>query len=255
GNQRLVLQNSSNDFAGDLVIKNGAVDFAASHTAGNGTVVLDPQFAVTFGKFSGATDTVLHNPIMLKSGSSIDLRVDSAIGNLVLNGKISGSADWYRGFVGLGQGVAILGNSTNDFTGNLTICTGTLVAAAPNALGATSGHTMVQTATTLGIQGGINYSAAEPTYISGTGFNNAGGAWSGTGLTSSAAAAAASSSVPTALGFGLASDILNNPSGGTFSGQTVGGSAVLVAYTASGDADLSGTVDSIDFARLAGHFG
>src|SRR5204862_2904992 len=66
----------------------------------------------------------------------------------------------------------------------------------------------------------------------------AGGAWTGPGaITSSAAAAAAASAVPTALGFGLASDILNSPTGGTFSGQTVGGSAVLVAYTASGDAN------------------
>src|SRR5205814_9724398 len=82
----------------------------------------------------------------------------------------------------------------------------------------------------------------------------AGGAWTGTGIASASAAATAGTDHPTALGYALSSDVLGG-AGGPFSGQTVDGNATLVRYTDSGDADLNGVVDSLDFARLAGHFG
>jgi hypothetical protein len=81
----------------------------------------------------------------------------------------------------------------------------------------------------------------------------AGGSWNGDGTTSSSAAAASSSAHRTALGFAEASALFTSfPA--IFSGQTVDNTAVLVHYVYSGDADLSGTVDSIDFNLLASNF-
>src|SRR5205823_749045 len=42
--------------------------------------------------------------------------------------------------------------------------------------------------------------------------------------------------------------------GGTFSGQAVDGTAILVKYTYYGDANLSGNVDTIDFNILTANF-
>ena len=75
----------------------------------------------------------------------------------------------------------------------------------------------------------------------------AGGAWNGAGINSSVAAAGAT----TALAVANNSE-LNLV---TFSGQAVGPTDVLVAYTRYGDADLSGSVSLDDFTRLAAGFG
>src|SRR5207248_5308368 len=79
----------------------------------------------------------------------------------------------------------------------------------------------------------------------------AAGSWNGTGITSSAAAAAAGGAHRTALGYAEASAL----GAGSFSGQSVDSTALLVRYTAAGDSDLSGTVDLTDFTFLAGSFG
>jgi hypothetical protein len=78
----------------------------------------------------------------------------------------------------------------------------------------------------------------------------AGGAWTGNGLSSSAAANANGAG---ALGYGEASAVLS-PTGGTFQGQVVDGTAVLVRYTLAGDASLGGTVDFDDLLALAKHY-
>ena len=52
------------------------------------------------------------------------------------------------------------------------------------------------------------------------------------------------------MGYAEAGDVLG-AAGGTFAGQSVDGSAVLVRYTLSGDANLDGVVDFNDLVRLA----
>jgi hypothetical protein len=81
----------------------------------------------------------------------------------------------------------------------------------------------------------------------------AGGAWTGNGLTSlsAAAVAAGSDAHKNALGFAEASAIGVT----TFRGQSVDSTAVLVRYTYSGDANLDGVVDTLDFNALAANFG
>jgi hypothetical protein len=82
------------------------------------------------------------------------------------------------------------------------------------------------------------------------GYNAPGPRWGGTGITSSSAA----SDPGAAVGYAEASDVLSS-TGGSFLGQNVDGTAALVRYTRSADADLNGTVDNADFARLYGHYG
>jgi autotransporter-associated beta strand protein len=78
----------------------------------------------------------------------------------------------------------------------------------------------------------------------------AGGAWTGTGIQSSAAAA---SGGQTGLGFAEASTVLG-AGGGTWRGQTVDGNAILIRRTYYGDANISGTVDTVDFNLLVANF-
>ena len=79
------------------------------------------------------------------------------------------------------------------------------------------------------------------------------GAWTGTGIRSSAAASVAADSAnqhKTALGFAEASALGIT----SFQGQNFDDSAILIRYTFSGDSNLDGTVNSNDFTALATHF-
>jgi hypothetical protein len=80
-----------------------------------------------------------------------------------------------------------------------------------------------------------------------------GGAWTGTGLTSTAAANDPQDK--TGLGYGLASQVLV-PSAGvyTFHGQTVTATSLIVKYTYYGDSNLDGQVDVADLGSLASHW-
>jgi hypothetical protein len=77
----------------------------------------------------------------------------------------------------------------------------------------------------------------------------AGGTWAGNGLTSSVAAA---SDGRAALAYGEASDWIS-PAGGTFQGQAVDGTAVLVQYALAGDANLDGAVTKDDLMIVTHH--
>jgi len=77
------------------------------------------------------------------------------------------------------------------------------------------------------------------------------GNWNGIGINSASANADATHS--TALGFAEASTLLG-AGGGTFSGQSVDGTAILIKHTFYGDANLSGNVDTIDFNIVASNF-
>jgi hypothetical protein len=84
----------------------------------------------------------------------------------------------------------------------------------------------------------------------------AGGGWNGTGIVSSQAASnnAFPGAHPTALGFGESSSIFSSfPA--LFVGQDADSSSVLIRYTLAGDANLDGTVDTVDFSTLAANFG
>jgi hypothetical protein len=103
----------------------------------------------------------------------------------------------------------------------------------------------------------IDYAPASPSPLNSTASliatGYAGGAWTGPGITSSSAATVAANVAnthKTAIGFAEASTF----GIGTFAGQAVDSSAVLLRYTVVGDANIDGTVDSNDFNVLAMNF-
>ncbi len=179
----LMRLNADNNTVASMVLTNGATYFNGNESGPDvgGKITIRPDFFTTFGKNEGA-DSTISNDIVLLSGSTIDLRTDSGtstvvnsilngipIGSLTLAGKISGTPNWFKGANGLGLNTAILSNGGNDFSGNLTISVGTLVAGTDHALGETSGVTIVNNAGTLGFRGGINYTTLEPIHIMGNG--------------------------------------------------------------------------------------
>jgi probable HAF family extracellular repeat protein len=104
----------------------------------------------------------------------------------------------------------------------------------------------------------IDYAPADGTPIgtiaSAIGAASNGGQWNGAGITSSTAASIAANSAnthKTALGYAEASAL----GLGSFSGQTVDPTTVLIRYTLSGDANLDGVVNALDFSALANNFG
>src|SRR6185436_8568912 len=86
-------------------------------------------------------------------------------------------------------------------------------------------------------------------YLS-SGYSN--GDWNGSGIQSSSANANNGASVhKTALGYAAAPAIGIS----SFAGQSVDGSAVVVAYVLAGDANLDGRVNALGFNALASKFG
>jgi autotransporter-associated beta strand protein len=79
-----------------------------------------------------------------------------------------------------------------------------------------------------------------------------GGAWDGPGITSSEAA----ENPGTALGYGEASAVLgiSGAQTGTFLGQEVDATSILIRYTRSGDANLNGAVNFEDLVALAQNY-
>jgi hypothetical protein len=73
----------------------------------------------------------------------------------------------------------------------------------------------------------------------------AGGAWSGSGITSSSAGASGLYTV----GLAESRDILGS-SGGTWRGRSVDGTAVLLRFTYAGDADLNGAISGDDYGTI-----
>lgn len=80
-----------------------------------------------------------------------------------------------------------------------------------------------------------------------SGYNASGTLWTGNGIMSSTAAA---TPFNTGIGYAEASDVLG-PTGGVFGGENVDGSSVVARYTKLGDANLDGSVDFLDLARMA----
>lgn len=103
----------------------------------------------------------------------------------------------------------------------------------------------------------VDYAGASP--VSSIGANlargYAAGAWTGTGLRSSAAAADIDRR--RTLGFGEAGGVLGltGSNTGSFMGETVDATSLLVRYTIHGDATLNGRTDFTDFLLVQSNFG
>jgi hypothetical protein len=200
------------------------------------------------GRFSHVDTTSLafSGPMTLASGVSVTTHGPGTVSFGAINGTSGG---------------LIIFGGTGNLNGNVNV--GSISVAASARMNVTAnGSTVVRSGSvdlggTIDLNNNkmiIDYSGASPdsavraAIISGR--NN--GAWNGPGLTSTSAQTALNGH-STSLGYAEASTALG-VNGGSFAGQSVDGSAVLVRYTLSGDADLSGTVDLTDFTFLAANF-
>ena len=129
-------------------------------------------------------------------------------------------------------------------------------------MGTTATKSGVLRATSLAIGGGgkldvannrliVDYTGSSPiaTLRAALASGYANGQWNGVGVQSSAVAG----NNARGLGFAEASEVLGG-GGGSFGGQTVDGSALLVRFTLNGDTDLGGSVDFNDLVKLAQNY-
>ena len=81
-----------------------------------------------------------------------------------------------------------------------------------------------------------------------------GGAWDGSGIRSTIAAENSTADHRTAIGYAQNDGTSSGVNYTTFAGQDVDNTTVLLRYTYYGDATIDGTVNLLDFNRLAGNF-
>ena len=171
------------------------------------------------------------------------------------------SSDFSGGTFGLTKSGAGVLSMKNVRAGALNVTGGSL-AIAPNGTSAGASRitgVTVATGAKLDLTNNpmaIDYTGASPATsirsLLQSGY--ASGSWTGAGIVSSNAATIAanpSNAHKTAIGFAEASDI---GSPGTWFGQNVDATSILMRYTYAGDANLDGTVGSGDFTRLAQSF-
>jgi autotransporter-associated beta strand protein len=203
-------------------------------TGGNATFSPRTANFGTAGTVGG--DLLLGSITELAPNSSITM---TGLRTLTLTGSNS-----YTGGTTVVAGTLV--TNTNFSNGTLTINGGKAKVAAKATNNDPSGTTTVPSLTialgaTLDLTNNsavINYTTSPLTDIRGqllSGYAN--GAWTGTGLSSSSAQAAASGAIKTAIGY------------------TDTGTALMLKYTVSGDANLDGVTNALDFNALASNFG
>ncbi|PJE53347.1 DUF4347 domain-containing protein, partial [Marinomonas sp. BSi20584] len=147
-----------------------SLSIASDASLGTGTLTLNGTAAVL--NITGAT--TIDNAILFNQNATI-----SATNAVTLSGVISGTGAVTKS----GTGVLTLSGNNADYSGNIALNEGVIIAAHNNALGNTTGSTTVASGTTLRLMDGLTI--AENLTISGVGINSAYGALKineGTGL-------------------------------------------------------------------------
>jgi T5SS/PEP-CTERM-associated repeat protein len=218
--------------------------------------------ALTSLNTGNGTINLLANP-----AGGYALNINGSTGTNLYSGSITGAGSLEK----TGGSTQILAG-TNTVTGSVQVTAGILALSARNAIntvvvgGGTlmiNGSGNILTVPTLAVTGGTvdlttngldtgGSTLAAINALVKQGYN--GGAWNGSGITSSAAAADARHL--TAVG------VIQNNQGGTplynsshqFLSTTPAAADILVAYTYYGDTDLSGKVDGTDYSRIDAAF-
>lgn len=224
---------------------------------GTGSITLDnayraPSISVVSGSHTTAT------PVVLTDNTTITVTPSNA--TLTISGALSAGT---YGITKSGAGTVELKSLS---AGSLIVSAGA-VKQLPD--GTTAGTSNLKSLTIAGTTNAwtsrvdlsdnslvLDYSGATPRATIEnqlkTGF--AGGSWNGNGISSATAAGQSGAPNKTGLGIVEATDLFTVfPA--TFRGQTVDANSVLIRYTAMGDANLDGTVNSGDFNLLASNFG
>lgn len=290
----VILASSTSDYSGGTTVTAGSLGFGASSSGGTGPAGVAPLTLGAAGAeipiiYAHGAPRSVHNSITLNNhvifagsepltftgpvglGSAERILYAEASATVRLGGLVGGSGSLSKD----GPGTLTLG-STNTYSGPTGVFDGTLVLDAsqtPSALNIGSGakvivsagaNKVLRTANLRMVDGAVLDLTDEDAildYTAGSvlnstrsqiisGFNI--GNWNGSGIRSSIAAGATSPT--TGLGYAEASVVLGG-GGGTFSGASVDGTTVLIRYTALGDANLNGTVDSTDFGFFTAGYG
>ncbi len=267
GNGQLQVQSNATVAAGGLMF---------SSTLGTNITVTGGQLTASTIASSGTVGSIsLTDP-----ATGVALTINGSAGTATFSGAISGTGSLVKS----GASTQVL-TGTNTYGGSTTISGGALVIAAGGALpngaavtisgGAlcianhgTGAKIVLQLASLniLSVGGGLwsglvdlsnndlivhNGNLANITSQLAEGFNGTNGAWTGTGGIKSSAAAALHNT-------GLAVELNNNGSGGTwtnsFDGQAVSITDVLVKYTFFGDANFDGVVNGGDYIAIDNGF-
>jgi len=237
--------------------KNLKLDSAGSFLfIGGGTLTLDgpgdwgSQIQVVSGSHS------IGVPVTLSK--SVNVNVANASDTLTITGDISAAG---KGVTKRGAGTAVVKNLRLSA---LALRGGTLSIASNGSASGTSktGSLVIEGVTdawtsTLDLANNaiaVDYTATSPIAEIQNQIKSgyAAGAWTGTGIRSSAAA---SSAPPTkgAIAYAENSELSATPA--LFNQVTVDADTVLVMYTLAGDATMDRKVDTVDFNMLAGNFG
>jgi hypothetical protein len=245
----------------DAPVTAGGVFFdnVQSYTVG-GTSTLTIQAATGSGQISVANGShTISAPLVFASDASIDGAGTLTLGNVTNNGTLTVAARVSAGNLdGTGNVYVAPGKTLSASRvreGTITV-NGTLTISGARSTAKTSRVTNLSIDSLGHVDLGQNDIVVSNTGISSvnsvrgqitSGYAN--GAWNGFGLISSSAGL--SGGIVRALGY-ADNNVLNLTA---FGDQSVDSTSVLVRYTVAGDADLSGTVDSLDFNRLATGYG
>ncbi|MGH8301125.1 MAG: beta strand repeat-containing protein, partial [Steroidobacteraceae bacterium] len=169
GTHNVTLANSGNSFTGALTLTGGAVTLANSlnttmaGTNGASSLTLDAGGAVAFGTASGDTTTVTGTGALIIQGVGGSGAAGGAVtqlGNLVVGGTSS---------IDAGTHAITLANTSNSFTGALTLAGGAVTLA--NSTNTTLAGINSASSLTLDAGGAVAFgtSGADTTTVTGTG--------------------------------------------------------------------------------------
>ena len=209
----------------DVASGNAAINVASGNHSVAGVLLQDPTVVNIVQPSSTLTLGIAATPQPItKQGQ----------GTLTLNRLTSGAVTVSGGTVAL--------NANGGPTGTSKVASLSIAAGAKLDL---ANNDMVVANTPVGGKVGDNYVGLTGLIVQASAFDT----WTGLGITSSAAAAAPG---VTTLGIGSGEAILGLSAGQTamWSGQTVGASDALIAYTYAGDANLDGQIDAADYGVL-----
>ncbi len=249
----------------------------ASTLTGGGTLDFPGPSTIMAGSSFGIFPLTIQNPLLVNRGAlvfqgAVQLQAPVTLneGSINLNGTCEGIQ---------GPGTVTAGYLTSDgiVTTQLNV-SGPLSIRAGDGTAGTScvSNLIVSTSTTGTYTGTLNVTdnafvleAMDPADKANkiamlqsavqSGYNGTAGAWTGTGITSSAVAADAAAGTNNSFHTTLA--IVDNgalPAGSAFTsfgGQAVDANSIILVRALVGDSNLDGTVDNTDLVALLTHFG
>jgi hypothetical protein len=227
-NRISVSSNGAANFHGDVNTSVGTINVSLGSAAVffgsftgldhlTGAGIKDFEAAASGGAISTAVGTTIVGPAGALNATSIRDGHLSLVGRATVSPNGSSSATSR-------VNVLEIDGSANDWNGRLDLTNNDLV---------------------------IDYTGPSPlaTVANQIRSGHAGGSWTGNGIATSSGNAS-----NFALGYAESSAVRATfPA--TFSGQTIDATAILIAFTRYGDANLDGTVNLSDFNRLASNFG